>query len=103
MAIKPFSSIAGRFLAAWLAVAGLMAAEHHGTVKSGGLPLPGVTVTATQGEKKQITTTDETGRYAFADLADGVWKLEIGMLGFQKLTEEVAIAYNAPSPEWTLK
>ena len=25
------------------------------------------------------------------------------MMGFEKLTEEVGIAYDAPSPEWTLK
>src|SRR5882672_8779143 len=80
-----------------------MAAEHHGTVKSAGLPLPGVTVTATQGEKKHTTTTDENGRYAFPELADGVWKLEIEMMGFEKLTNEVGVAHNAPSPDWSLK
>src|SRR5882672_4299276 len=80
-----------------------MAAEHHGTVKSAGLPLPGVTVIATQGDKKHTTTTDENGRYAFPELADGVWKLEIEMLGFQTLTNEVAVAHNAPSPDWSLK
>jgi hypothetical protein len=103
MALYRLTTNAGRALTTWLAVAGLMAAEHHGTIKSGGLPLPGVTVTASQGEKKQTTTTDENGRYAFPDLADGVWKLEIEMLGFERLTNDVAVAYNAPSPEWTLK
>ena len=62
-----------------------------------------MTVTATQGEKKHTTTTDENGRYAFPELADGVWKLEIEMLGFEKLTNEVGIAHNAPSPDWSLK
>jgi trimeric autotransporter adhesin len=103
MALQRYSAPATRVLAAWFAVTALMAAEHHGTVKSGGIPLPGVTVTATKDEKKQVTTTDEEGRYSFPDLADGVWKLEIEMVGFQKLTEEVGVAYNAPSPEWTLK
>src|SRR4051812_32286306 len=103
MAINRLTTTFGRCLAAWIAVTSLLAAEHHGTVKSAGLPLPGATVTATQGDKKQVTTTDDNGRYAFADLADGVWKLEIESVGFQKLTEEVGIAYNAPSPEWTLK
>src|SRR3954451_24548496 len=103
MAINRLTTNTGRCAAAWLAVAVLMAAEHHGTVKSAGLPLPGVTVTATQGEKKHTTTTDENGRYAFPELADGVWKLEIEMLGFEKLTNEVGVAHNAPSPDWSLK
>ena len=81
----------------------LFASQHHGVVKSAGLPLPGVTVTAIQGDKKQVTTTDENGAYSFNDLADGVWTLEIEMIGFEKLTKEVGVAYDAPSPEWTLK
>src|SRR5215831_388010 len=103
MALHRLTTNAGRALTTWLAVAGLMAAEHHGTIKSGGLPLPGVTVTVSQADKKQTTTTDENGRYTFPDLADGIWKLEVEMVGFEKLTNEVAVAYNAPSPEWTLK
>jgi Carboxypeptidase regulatory-like domain len=80
-----------------------MASEHHGTVKSGGLPVPGATVTATQGDQRQVTTTDETGKYTFADLRDGVWRIEVEMLGFAKLSNEVGIAYDAPAPDWNLK
>ena len=71
MALNRIHTHLGRLLAVWIAVAGLMAAEHHGTVKFGGLPVPGATVTATKGDKKLVTTTDENGRYAFADLSDG--------------------------------
>jgi hypothetical protein len=92
-----------RILTAWIAVAGLLASEHHGTVKSGGLPVPGATVTATKGDERHVTTTDENGRYSFADLKDGVWKLDIEMLGFTKLSNEVGVAFDAPAPEWTLK
>ena len=102
MVLQRISLFAGRVGLVWLAVAGLMAAEHHGTVKSAGLPLPGVTVTAVQGDKKHVTTSDENGRYSFSNLTDGVWTLEVEMLGFEKLTKEVGIAYDAPSPEWTL-
>ena len=98
--IFPFAS---RILIAWFAVAGLMATEHHGTVKSAGLVVPGVTVTAIHGDKRLVTTTDDNGRYSFPDLADGVWTIEVEMIGFEKLTKEVGIAYEAPSPEWTLK
>ena len=73
MALQRFHTFAGRVLLTWFTIAGLMASEHHGTVKSAGLPVPGATVTATQGDKKFVTTTDENGRYSFPDLTDGLW------------------------------
>ncbi len=103
MVLNRIYTYLGRLLAVWIAVAALMAAEHHGTIKSGGLPVPGASVTATKGDKKLATTTDENGRYAFADLADGAWMIEVEMLGFAKLSNEVGIAFNAPAPEWNLK
>jgi hypothetical protein len=93
----------GRFLAVSITVAGLMAAEHHGTVKFGGLPVPGASVTAIQGDKKLLTTTDENGRYSFADLADGAWTIEVEMLGFAKLSNDVGVAFDAPAAEWSFK
>src|ERR1019366_581215 len=89
--------------AAGMAVSGAMAAEYHGTVKTGGLPVPGVTVTAIQGDKKVVTTTDERGAFSFAELADGTWTIEAEMLGFAKLTREVGVAHDAPAPELGLK
>lgn len=93
----------GRIVAAWIAVTGLLATEHHGVVKVGGVPLPGATVTATQEGKKVTTTTDDQGAYSFADLEDGVWKIEVEMLGFTKVSRDIAVAPQAPSPEWDLK
>src|SRR5947209_8083267 len=92
-----------KFLLPLLAASALPAAEHHGVVKFGGLPIPGVTVTASQADKKFVAVSDATGAYVFPDLADGVWKFDIEMLCFEPLHEEVAVAPNAPSPEWTLK
>ena len=92
----------GRLFVAWIAVTGLLASEHHGIVKSGGLPIPGATVTATQGDKKHVTTTDEQGAYSFPDLPDGVWTIQIDMLGFATFTHDVGVAPQAPSPEWDL-
>src|SRR5260370_42576194 len=104
MALNPIHTHLGRVLAAWITVSGLMASEHHGVVKSGGLPIPGATITATMGDKKVVTTSDDNGVYAFPDLADGIWTLSIEMLGFVKLTKEVGGAPEAPpSPEWDLK
>ena len=103
MALNRIHNYLGRFLAVWITVAGLMAAEHHGTVKCGGLPVPGASVTAIQGDKKLLTTTDENGRYSFADLSDGAWTIEVEMLGFAKLSNEVGVAFDAPAAEWNFK
>src|SRR5579883_1512121 len=93
----------GRLAAIFVAVATLFASEHHGVVQSGGIPVPGATVTASQGEKKFVTTTDDQGAYAFADLPDGVWTISIEMLGFARQSEDVGIASMSPSPTWNLK
>jgi hypothetical protein len=74
------------------AAIGLLAAEHHGIVKSAGLPVPGATVTALQGDKKIVTTTDEQGAYSFPNLEDGTWTIEVDMPGFTKLSRSVNIA-----------
>jgi len=80
-----------------------MASEYHGSVITGGLPIPGVTITAAQADKKVVTTTDERGQFAFVELADGTWTLEVEMLGFAKLTREVGVAPAAPPPQFSLK
>ena len=81
----------------------LPASEHHGIVRFAGLPVPGATITATMGDKKLVAVTDPQGIYSFADLPDGVWNLQVEMLCFTPLKNEVAIAPNSPSPEWELK
>ncbi len=87
-----------------LAACGLLAAsEHRGMVKFGGLPVPGATVTATQGEKSFTAVTDPQGVYTFRDLADGNWNLKVEMLCFAPVEREIVVAPNAPSPEWELK
>lgn len=81
----------------------LLAAEYHGTVKSGGLPIPGAAVTATQGDKKLTTTTDDQGVYSFPDLSDGDWTLTIEMFGFDKTSRQVSVAPGAAAADWDLK
>ena len=103
MAANRIFNTLGRALAVWMAVTGLMAAEHRGTVKSGGVPLPGVTVTATSGDKKITTTTDDNGAYAFPNLEDGVWTLRFEMLGFGAISKEIAVEPDAPTAEWDMK
>src|SRR5215470_999154 len=103
MACKRTLRNIGCILAAWMAVGALSASEHHGLVTSSGFPVPGATVTATQGTRKLVTTTDDNGVYSFADLPDGVWTIQVEMLGFGAFSREVGIAPEAPSPKWDLK
>jgi hypothetical protein len=88
---------------ACLAVMGLAATEHKGVVVFGGLPLPGATVTASQGEKKVTAVTDAQGLYSFADLADGVWSMQVEMLCFAPSKREIAVGPGAPPAEWDMK
>jgi hypothetical protein len=86
-----------------LAVLGLQAAEHHGQVKFGGLPVPGATVTATQGDKKFVAVTDQQGDYSFPDLPDGTWTIQVEMLCFSTVKQDLASAPGAPGSDWELK
>ncbi|HEV2484532.1 MAG TPA: TonB-dependent receptor [Terracidiphilus sp.] len=79
------------------------ASEYHGQVLFDGVPVPGATVTVTQGDKRFTAVTDRQGLYEFADLADGQWKIEIEMSGFSRLDDKVSVAPNAPQGNWELK
>ena len=91
-------------LLAWMGAARTAAgAEYRGQVTFGGLPLPGATVTATQGEKKITVTSDEAGRYRFDDLPDGPWTIEISLQCFAPIRAEVAITPQTTPGRWELK
>jgi hypothetical protein len=97
------SWIAACLVFSCLATLNLAAAEHRGQVKFGDLPVPGATVTAVQGENKLVTITDPQGYYSFPDLQDGAWVLQVEMLCFALIKQEVTVAAGAPSTEWELK
>jgi len=78
------------------------ATEYRGQVTFGGFPVPGATVTATQGTKKVSVVSDQGGVYTFDDLADGPWKIEIEMQCFEKFAAQVAVAPNMPPGKWEL-
>ena len=80
----------------------LFAAQHSGQVLFSGLPVPGASVTASQGEKKMHLVTDAEGAYAFADLSDGAWTVEVQMTGFSALSRQVTVSANAPAEKWEL-
>jgi hypothetical protein len=92
---------------ACLAVSVLAASEYRGEVTFGGLPVPGVTVTATKENQKFVAITDLQGLYSFPDLTDGAWTVEIQMSGFAAVKQEVTIGPNATSSltaeKWELK
>jgi hypothetical protein len=81
----------------------LAASEQHGQVVYGGLPLPGATVTASQGEKKLVTITDAQGAYTL-DLPDGTWTIQVDMQCFAPLKRDVTVAAGSTANEqWELK
>jgi trimeric autotransporter adhesin len=81
----------------------LAASEHHGIVRFGGLPVPGATVSAMQGDRILATITDPDGRYSFLDLDDAVWTIRVEMLCFATLERQVAVADGAAGAEWDLE
>jgi hypothetical protein len=88
------------FLLAMGQPATLLASDYFGQVTFNGVPVPGVTVTATQGEKKASTTTSQDGIYQLADLADGLWTLTIELFGFATITREINVpAESEPPPD----
>ena len=85
-------------LALWLNALPLWAAEVHGEVKFGGLPLPGATVSASLDDKTFVAIADQNGNYSIPDLPDGVWHFKVEMLGFSPITQDVTAATNPPIP-----
>jgi outer membrane receptor protein involved in Fe transport len=66
------------------------------------LPVPGATITATQGEKKFVSVTDQQGLFSFPDLKDGTWTIEVEMQGFSAIKQDVLIASDAAPAKWEL-
>jgi hypothetical protein len=97
-------------LASWLVVALLAAAgpagaaaAHYGKVTFSGLPLPGATITATQGDTQVVTVSDQDGMYRLLDLADGNWTLRVEMLGFATISQEISLPSDSPLPTIELR
>jgi hypothetical protein len=78
------------------------ASEYHGQVTFGGLPLPGATVTVTQGTTKVSAVTDQGGVYSFPSLADGTAKIDIEMLCFSTVHADVTISPTTVPGKWEL-
>jgi hypothetical protein len=79
------------------------ASPYRGAVTFGGLPLPGATVTATQGTTTLTAVSDVNGGFQFDDLGDGKWTIDIQMQLFAPVHEDVTIAPNMPAAAYELK
>ncbi|MBV8895921.1 MAG: TonB-dependent receptor, partial [Acidobacteriaceae bacterium] len=79
------------------------ASEHRGQVTFGGVPVPGATVTISQGGQHFAAVTDPNGDYRFTDLSDGEWNIEVRMLCFEAIIGKVTIAPGQPPSKWELK
>ncbi len=88
---------------AWGTLFCIDGSEQHGYVTFGGLPVPGATITATQGEKKFAAVSDAGGVYYFPDLPEGRWKFEVDMLCFAPVEEEITVEAGSPPPTFELK
>jgi hypothetical protein len=86
-------------LALWLNALPLWAAEVHGQVMFGGLPLPGATITASQGDRNFTAVADQQGKYSIPNLPDGVWAFKVEMLGFSPITQDITAATNPAIPQ----
>ena len=98
--IRIFASIC---LAFFFAFASASAAEYRGQVVFNGFGVPGAVVTASRGDRKQVTITDELGRYSFPDLSDGAWSLQIEMQAFVPLHRDVTIGPGMATETWELR
>jgi hypothetical protein len=79
------------------------ASENHGQVTFNGSPVPGATITATQGSKTFIAVSNRDGGYSFPDLPDGTWKIKIAMTDFATLEQAVTVSPGTPGITWELK
>ena len=86
-----------------LAAQTLWAAEYHGRVRYGGVPVPGATVTLTQGSTELTTVTDSQGLYEFPRIDEGSWKISIELRGFTPVSSAVTIGATNDQGEWTLE
>jgi hypothetical protein len=88
----------------WLAASTLaFASPYRGKVTFNDLPLPGATITATQGTNKLTTVSDSQGVFSFPDLKDGAWSIEVERLCFANVKQDVTIAPDTSATAFEMK
>ena len=89
-------------LAACAVMPSTSAAEHHGRVFFGNVPVPGAVVTVTQAGKSLSAVTDRQGLYQFPDLPNGTWTLRVEMQGFRVAEGSISVAADSAAARWDL-
>jgi hypothetical protein len=87
--VSEFSRVLRLFFC--ISVACLCLNAQSGYVRSGNQPIPGATVTATQGSQKVSTVTDADGHF-FLPVETGDWNVEITMFGFDPLRQTLKLS-----------
>jgi len=82
---------------------GALLRPQTGVVKSADQPIPGATVTASQGTTTIVTTTDQNGHYSLPQLGKGAWSVEVAMAGFQGAKRELTVSDAAQELDFTLQ
>ena len=77
-------------------------AEVAGTVTFNGVPVPGVTVTATRADARIATTTDAQGTYRLRGLEAGTWTVSSALAGFAPASIDVIVPPTGPVPALTI-
>jgi hypothetical protein len=111
-----FTTLAGLILFGWVLIASAQAPapavqaptpafEIHGTVVSGKMPLPGVTIIAANSltGKKVSTSTDTDGRYTLAVPGRGKYVVRGELMAFAAATSEVVINPTTPQQKVDLQ
>lgn len=60
-------------------------------------------MTATQGDSRFVSVTDQQGVFSFPDLKDGAWTITVEMQCFATMRQDVTVGTNAQAPIWELK
>lgn len=67
-----------------------------GSVMVGAEPVPGASVTASQGSAKYTVLTGSDGMFTFSDLTAGTWTLTVSMTGFETARQTVTVPPAGP-------
>ena len=86
-----------------LLVSQLAFSQQSGSVRFGDQPVPGAIVTATQGTRQTVATTEDDGNYLIPGLEPGEWQIRVEMYGFQTQEKLVQVGGNPVALTWNLE
>lgn len=93
----------GVMICVLLCVVSAYADQQRGQVLSNHFPVPGATVTLTQGKVQFSTVTNHDGWYVFPNLAPGAWSIHISLPLFAPVDAQVTVGPGSQPLQWNLK